>query len=115
MALLTCLGSEATALSVQLAMDDDLFKGALGLDSDDEDAHLPPEQPDEPSRAAQRLQDAGLDSDEDDAPAPMQHSPAAKYEDPDVKHELPQTPPAPDFAAEDPDGLKGALCFPVLP
>lgn len=84
-------------------MDDDLFKGALGLDSDEDDAGLPAGQPAEADPAAQHLQAAGLDSDEDqDMKSPV---------DPvkmDVKEELPQTPPAPGSPAEDAGGLKGA-------
>lgn len=82
-------------------MDDDLFKGALGLDSDDDDADMPAASPAEPDRATQRLQAAGLDSDNDDE--------QMQEDVPNVKDELPQTPPAPGSPADDPSALKGAI------
>jgi hypothetical protein len=46
-------------------MDDELFKSALGHDSDEYDTALPSEPVAEPSRATQNLQSSGLDSDEE--------------------------------------------------
>ena len=82
-------------------MDDDLFRGALGLDSDEDDAGLPTEQPEEADPAAQRLHAAGLASDEDD----QEMKPPLE----DDKEELPQTPPVPGSPVEDSGGLKGAI------
>jgi hypothetical protein len=65
-------------------MDDDLLKGALGLDSDDDAAALPFEPPAETDPATQRLQEAGLDSDEDDKAGvqPIQYDEQVKEESP---------------------------------